>query len=262
MATVLVTGGRGGLGSELTPRLRDAGYTVCIMSRSPAPAGGPPAGMEWAQADVRTGAGLAEAMAGADVVVHTATRSFRQARETEVGGTRNVLEAAAAAGVSHVSYISIVGVDQIPFAYYQHKLAAEELVEQSSVPWSILRATQFHTLIDRFLRILVRTPVALLPKDFRFQPVDTGDVAARMVTSIVAGPGGRLTDFGGPETLTFAELARPWLAARRKRSLLVHLPTAGGAASGFRRGLNTTAAGDRGAITWVQWLERTYGAGS
>ncbi len=259
MPRVLITGGSGGLGRELVPRFLDAGYTVRVSSRRPAPPD-VDAGLEWAQAGLETGEGLAEAVAGADLIVHAATSPFRRTQQVDVEGTRRLLEAAKAANTPHFFYISIVGVDRVPLPYYRAKLAAEKLIEESGVSWSTLRATQFHTLIDRFLRTLVRLPIALIPKDLRFQPVDTGEVAERMVAAAAQGPSGRLPDFGGPEAHTSGELARAWLKARGKRAALVHLPLFGKAAAAFRRGDLCTLDHAEGTITWAGWLARTYGS--
>ena len=169
MARVLITGGTGVLGSELVPRFVDAGYTVRVMSRRARSERDPD--VEWAQAQLATGEGLAEAVSGADVIVHAASSPFRRTEAVDVHGTRRLLEHAREAGVAHFLYISIVGIDRIPRVYFKHKLAAEALVEQAGVPWSILRATPFHTLIDRVLGALARLPIALLPTDFRFQPI-------------------------------------------------------------------------------------------
>ena len=165
MTRVLVTGGAGGFGRALVPRLIGRGYTVRIMSRRAAPAG---SAAEWAQADLESGVGLAAALAGVDVVVHAASSPAMHTHQVDVEGTRRLLRAAQAAGVAHLAYISIVGIDNSPFAYYRHKLAAEALVVESPLPW-ILRATQFHTLIDTFLRGFDRLPL------FCSQPICTSN---------------------------------------------------------------------------------------
>src|SRR3990170_4687563 len=196
MSRVLISGGTGVLGSEVARRLAQAGYTARVMSRRAAPAEG--AGTEWAQAQIETGEGLAEAAAGVDVIVHAASSPFRRTREVDVEGTRRLRDAAKAAGVAHFVYISIVGIDRIPLPYYKHKLAVERLIEESGVPYSILRAPQFHTLVDDVMRNLLRFPIGLYPAGFKFQPIDPGEVAERMVTAVEAGPGGRLPGIAGP----------------------------------------------------------------
>jgi uncharacterized protein YbjT (DUF2867 family) len=255
MSLVLITGGTGGLGSELVPRFAASGHAVRVMSRRPAPAD---AEQQWAQADLATGEGLAAAVAGVDLIVHCATSPFRT-KGTDVDGTGRLLQQALAAGKPHFFYISIVGIDRIPFPYYKHKLATEKLIEESGLPWSNLRAVQFHTLLDRLLGTLVRLPVGFIPKDFKFQPMDPGEVAERMVKHAANGPSGRLSDLGGPEVLRLDDIARAWLKARRKRAALLPLPLFGKIASGFRNGYNCTPEHSDGKITWAEWLERKYG---
>jgi uncharacterized protein YbjT (DUF2867 family) len=257
MTRVLVTGGTGVLGREVVPRLADQGYTVRVMSRRSRPADLAPT-LEWAQVDLADGAGLSEAVSGTNIIVHGASMPFGRTKQVDVDGTQKLLEQAQSAGVQHVIYVSIVGTDRIPFAYYRHKLAAESLVQQGGVPWSILRATQFHTLIDRFLRQVARLPIFLLPSDLRSQPIDPGEVAERLCTYVAAAPGGRLLDIGGPEVLTAGEMARAWAEVQGRRRRILHLPLPGNVARGFRRGHNTCPDHTAGMITWAQWLRQTY----
>src|SRR3990170_8782260 len=257
MSRVLITGGTGVLGREVAPRLAAAGYTVRVMSRCAAPAEGAQA--EWAQAQIETGEGLAEAVAGVDVIVHCASSPFRRTRVVDVEGTRRLLESAKAAGVPHFVYISIVGIDRIPLPYYKHKLAAEKLIEESGVPYSILRSPQFFTLMDEILGNLLRFPVGVYPAGFKFQPIDPGEVAERMVQQVEAGPGGRLPEIAGPEVRSAGELARAWLKARGKRRLLLPLPLFGKVAVGFRAGYHCAPESAYGRITWAEWLSRRYG---
>jgi uncharacterized protein YbjT (DUF2867 family) len=255
MTRVLVTGGAGGFGRALVPRLVDRGYTVRILSRRPVPAG---ITTEWSQADIESGAGLTAALAGVGVVVHAASSSSKHTRQVDVEGTRRLLQVARAAEVAHFAYISIVGIERTPFAYYRHKLAAEALLRDSSLPWSILRATQFHTLIDTYLHGADRLPLFLLPTDLQFQPIDVGDAAERMAECVAAGPGGRLPDIGGPEVLTFGALARAWIEARGRQRRIVHLPLPGSFAAALRQGSNTCPDQRYGRITWAEWLRKTY----
>ena len=260
MTRVLITGGTGVLGSELVPRFLDAGYTVRVMSRRGHPPDADPK-IEWARASLETGEGLADAVAGAGVIVHAASSPFRRTEAVDVAGTARLLEQARDAGVSHFLYISIVGIDRIPLGYYKRKLAAESRVEEGGVPWSVLRATQFHTLIDMQLRALLRFPIALAPTDFRFQPIDPGEVADRLRECVAEGAAGRLPDLGGPEVHTLGELARAWAEIRGLRRRVVRLPLPGKIAAGFRQGLNTTPEGKYGQVTWADWVRRRYGSG-
>lgn len=250
---ILLTGGMGGLGGEMVRAAENAGHTVRIASRRVRPDDAP-AAREWARMDVETGAGVREALEGVDAVVHAASDPKRHAT-ADVQGTRRLAEAARAAGTAHLVYVSIVGIDHIPLAYYRSKLAAERIVAASGVPHSILRATQFHSLVDTMLSGFARTPLILpLPKTFRFQSVATSEAAERLVRAAEAGPGGRLPDFGGPEVLTLGEMAEAWKAARGIRKPTVHLPLPGGLAAAFREGRNTLRDGERGTLRWADWL--------
>lgn len=258
MTNILVTGGAGRLGREVVKQLLDAGYTVRIMSRHSQPVPLAP-DIEWVQADLKTGQGLADAVSGIDVIVHAATDVVRS-RRVDVNGTQLLLSQARQSSVGHIVYASIVGVDRIPFFYYRNKLATEEIVRNSGLPWSLLRATQFHYLLDLYFQAVTKPPLlAVLPSDLRFQTVDAAEVAARLCAAVAAGPSERLPDMGGPEVLTTGEMLRTWLSQRAMPRRVVHVPLPGNVACGFRLGYNTCPAESlHGQITWTQWLQRTY----
>src|SRR6266699_569599 len=253
MQQILVTGGAGKLGRLVVKQLSAAGYCVRGMSRRASPGEDWP-GAEWKQADLETGAGLAEAVQGMDVVVHLAGKGNWK---VDFEGTRRLLGAAREAGVSHVIYISIVGIDKVPYAYGKAKLASEDLIEHSGLPWSILRATQFHYGIDVLLRILTKLPlVALLPTDLLLQPVAEEEVARRLCEIVQAGPSGRLPDMGGPQVFTSGELARIWLRQRGIHRAIIPLWLPGKTANGVRQGGNTCPQQATGTVSWEAWLQQ------
>src|SRR5690606_40293414 len=129
-----------------------------------------------------------------------------------------LIDAARRQGAPHLIYISIVGVDKIPYGYYQRKLAVERLIEASGLPYTILRTTQFHTLPDMALNVLTKVPgVAALPRGLRVQPIDVGEVAERLADlALAGGPAGRVDDMGGPEVLTRSEEHTSELQSREK----------------------------------------------
>ncbi len=253
MQQILVTGGAGRLGRLVVKHLSAAGYRVRGMSRRASPGEDWP-GAEWRQADLVTGAGLSRAVQGMDVVVHTAGNGTWK---VDVEGTRRMLEAARETGVSHLVYISIVGIDTVPYAYGKAKLASEDLIEHSGLPWSILRATQFHYLIDLVLRTLTRLPlVTPVPTDLLLQPVAEEDVARRLCEIVQAGPSGRLPDMGGPQVYTSGELARTWLKQRGMHRAILPLWLPGKMARGLRQGGNTCPQQATGTISWETWLQQ------
>ena len=257
MQRVLITGGAGALGREMVNLLTARDYTVRVMSRRSRPAT-ESAEIEWAQADLGAGTGISEAVVGVDTIVHAAT-NFLSSSKVDAAGTKRLLDAARAAGVSHVLYVSIVGIDRNPFAYYQNKLKAEALIQESGTPWSIQRAVQFYPFIDVLLRVFIHWPVALLPTDFQSQPMDIREAAGHMVESVVAGPGGWLPDIGGPQVRTLGDLAQSWMKARGLHRPIVNLPLPGKTAAAFRNGCITCPEHKDGTILWETWLQETYG---
>lgn len=248
---VLVTGGTGVLGAHLVRELRARGREVRVLSRAEHPT--VPDGVSAAQGDVRTGVGLAEAAADVNCIVHAATSPFRRARRTEVDGAASVLAAAADAGVDHVIYVSIVGVDAIRFVpYYRAKWAAEQVVEQQAkVGWTVQRITQFHELIDQLLRL----PVGIRTPNMSFQSIAAADAAMRLADLVETGPVGRADDIGGPEILNIREMATQRRELTGKGKLLLPVPRVGPL-----RDVDdgVLVAGDQhpfGAINWRTWLK-------
>jgi uncharacterized protein YbjT (DUF2867 family) len=197
MRTVLVTGATGTLGRDLVPALRAGGVDPLLLSRRPDP---DPARRT---ADLLTGSGLRDALAGVGTVLHLA------AGRDQPRAARVLLDAAAAEGVDHLVFVSIVGVDRIPLSYYRAKRAAEQVVEDGPVPWTTLRAAQFHQLVVGMFAAQRLSPVLLVP-DIPLQPIDTRAVADRLVELATAAPAGRVDDLAGPEVRGLPALARAY----------------------------------------------------
>jgi uncharacterized protein YbjT (DUF2867 family) len=194
---------------------------------------------------------------GVGTIIHCASSPLRKPRQVDVEGTWRLLRAASWAGVSHVVFISIVGVDRNPYyPYYRAKLDAERAVERSGLPWTTLRATQFHEFVLKQIQFLELGPVALAPKGFVLQPIDTGEVADRLVELTLSQPSGRAPDVGGPEVRTFAELARSYQEATGRRRRLVEVPIPGKTARAFRQGAQICRERRYGKITWEEFLRR------
>lgn len=251
---VLVTGGTGTLGRPVVQQLLERGQAVRVLSRRSRPAGGARgrAQPEWATGDLTSGAGLDAAVEGAASVIHCATTGTRK----DVVGTRCLTEAMRrSGGSSHLVYVSIVGVDLVPFFYYRAKLAAEGVVQDSGLPWTILRATQFHDLLARLTTAQRWLPCTLYPAGLSFRPVEVEEVAERLVELALGPPAGRVPNMGGPEVRTSRELARLTLQAYGRRRPLLPVPLAGRAARGYKAGHHMTTAGHApGATTYPEYL--------
>ncbi|NUP22044.1 MAG: NAD(P)H-binding protein [Streptomyces sp.] len=248
MTTILVTGGTGTLGRLVTERLRADGHEVRVLSRH---------AQQYA-VDLREGGpALDAAVAGVDTIVHCA--SSPGGGDEEAAG--HLITAARKSGVRHLVYISIVGVDRVPFGYYKTKLAVERLVEESGLGWTVLRTTQFHDLLVRVFAMVSKLPVMLLPTRVKDQPVEVAEVADRLAELAQGAPAGRVEDMGGPEVLTFDSLARAYLRATGRRRLVVSVPLWGKAYGGFRSGGHLTPGCAVGKGTFEEYLGRRFGGG-
>ncbi|MHC5908080.1 SDR family oxidoreductase [Streptomyces sp. S6] len=241
MATILVTGGTGTLGRPLVARLRADGHEVRVLSRR-----GPEHPVDLSVG----GPALDTALTGVDTVVHCAS-SPRGGDET---AARNLITAARRAGVGHLVYISIVGVDRVPYSYYRTKLAVERMIEESGIGWTVLRTTQFHDLVAQVLDALSKSPVMPVLSGVSDQPVEVTEVAVRLAELSVGEPQGRVPDMGGPEVRTFDSLARSFLRARGKRRLVVPVRLWGAAYRAFRVGAHLTPGRAVGKGTFEGYL--------
>lgn len=260
-STILVTGGTGTLGRLVASRLLDAGHAVRVASRH-APA--PEPGIEFARCDLDTGDGVDAALDGVRTVVHCAG-----AQKGDGDKARRLVAAASRAGVTHVVFISVVGADTTPvvsgfdraaFGYFASKRDAEKVVAGSGIPFTTLRATQFFELTLLTARAMAKLPVIPVPRGFRFQPVDAGEVADRLVELALGEPAGLVPDLAGPVSYPMGDLIRSYLAAAGQRRLLVPVPLPGRAAKAIRGGANLSEDRAVGRRTWEEFLtERVPG---
>jgi uncharacterized protein YbjT (DUF2867 family) len=252
---ILVTGGTGTLGRQLVPRLLAAGCRVRVLSRHAHEAAD---GVEYVTGDLLKDEGIGAAVDGAGIIVHCAG-----GRKDDDVATGNLVRAASRAGSPHVVYISVVGADRVPvvsaadramFGYFGFKLAAEKVLAGSGLPWTTLRATQFHDLSLTVAQQMAKLPVIPVPAGVRFQPVDTGEVAARLAELALGTPAGLVPDMAGPQVFSMADLLRGYLKARGKRRPLVPLWLPGQAARAVRAGANLAPGRAVGHRTWEDFL--------
>ena len=201
---IVVIGGTGLIGSKLVEKLRDAGHDAVPAS--------PDTGV-----DTYTGRGLEQALEGAQVVVDVSNAPVWEDeavldffRTT----TRNVLAVETSAGVSHHVVLSIVGTDRLPDSgYFRAKLAQEEAVKAASVPYTILRATQFFEFIGRIADSSTDGDTVRLAPVF-VQPESADDVAAALAEIAVNQPVNDVVELAGPDQFRLDELAERVLRAR------------------------------------------------
>jgi uncharacterized protein YbjT (DUF2867 family) len=252
---ILVTGGTGTLGRLVAPRLRDAGCDIRALSRHSREGG---EGIDFVTGDLATREGIQAAVKGTEIIVHCAGT-----RKGDEDKAQHLVRAASRAGARHLVYISVVGADRIPvvsgvdramFGYFASKLAAERVVADSGLPWTTLRATQFHEGILLLVRQLAKLPVAPVPAGWRFQPIDAGEVADRLVELALGPPAGLVPDMAGPRVYGIAELLRGYLSAQGKRRPIMPVRLPGKAARAYRAGANLALDRAVGRRTWEDFL--------
>lgn len=256
---VAVVGGTGVLGRAVVETLLAGGDEPVVLSRKPA-AAGPAASAEHRAVDLGANDDpsyrrLVEALAGAEAVIDAANPDSRGggAARVLVDGNRRLLAAERDAGIGHHVAISIIGCDRIPYSYYRVKVEQEKVVRDGGVPWSLLRASQFHDLLDMAFRAAARLalrPVASAP----VQPIDVRVVAGRLVEAAQQAPGGDLPEVAGPEVRSLGELSKTWARVRGRRLLPLPIPLAGKAGRALKDGALCNEVAAAGGANFETWL--------
>jgi uncharacterized protein YbjT (DUF2867 family) len=250
---IVVIGGTGLIGSKLVEKLRRAGHEPLAAS----PASG---------VDALTGEGLPEALAGAQVVVDVANAPVwddAAVMDFFTTSSRNMLAAESAAGVGHHIALSVVGADRLPESgYLRAKVAQEEAVKAGSVPYTILRASQFFEFIGRIIDSNSDGDTVRLAPAF-VQPESADDVAAVLAELAVSEPVNGVVELAGPEQFRLDELARRVLSANNdSRSVTadVHAPYFGTELG--EHSLTPGGSARIGPTRLDDWLVQSTGAGS
>ena len=213
---ITVIGATGRIGSQVVDLLTSDGHDVVAASRA-------------SGADVLTGEGLGDALAGAQVLVDvTNSPSFDDEPVVDffTRSSANLVAAAKAAGVGHYVALSIVGADGLPESgYMRAKVVQEKTIVDSGLPYTIVRATQFHEFAEMITGSLVVGDEVRAP-DARIQPIAAADVAAEVARVAAAAPVNGVVNIGGPDKMSFADLAQTVLAKQGDTRTVVVDPTA------------------------------------
>ena len=241
---VVVAGGTGVVGSRVVEALRADGHDAVPLSRRTG-------------VDLTTGEGLDAALGGVDAVVDAAnvtTLSAEAAIRFFETATGNLVAAAARAGVAHLVLLSIVGIDRMPHDYYAGKLAQERVVEAADVPWTILRATQFHEFAGQLFDRAKLGPLHVAPRA-RVQPIAARDVGAHLAALAAGAPQGRATDLAGPREEALDEMVKAYARRTGRRGWIPSVSLPGAQMKAMRAGL---ALPDSDAVlatqTFADWL--------
>ncbi|RYU97484.1 SDR family oxidoreductase [Emticicia agri] len=258
MQSVLITGGTGTLGQAISKQLLEKGYSVHILSSREK--------SEVAfftsiiEGDLTDPSSLKAAVESADIIIHCASDP-RNAQAVDIEGTKNLLAQIDKKHCKNFIYVSIAGVDKIDYPYYQTKYAVEKLIEASGLPYSILRATQFHDLVlYRLIQVFdkgVGLPIQI-PANMRFQSIDKTDAAFAIVALVVSQPTNALTTIGGPEVLTLEAMIQAYFAQSGRHETIEYIAPAMAFHQVFTTGINLCPDNAIDGIRWKEYLRGLF----
>ncbi|WP_084040219.1 SDR family oxidoreductase [Demequina sp. NBRC 110053] len=246
---IAVAGVTGLLGSMVAEQARSRGHEVVPMARS-------------LGVDVVTGEGLEDALVGVTAVVDVTNVGTMKADASVAffeQATRTLLAAEQRAGVERHVALSIVGVERAPYDYYAGKRAQEQAIEAGGVPWTILRATQFHEFAAQVYAMAKAGPLHLAPK-MRTQPIAGREVASRLVDLAESPALGGYVELAGPREESLNDMVRAWARASGHRGWMPSVGLPGPLGKAQRDGaLLPDAGAEIGSETFAEWLDRTTG---
>lgn len=255
--TILLTGSSGNLGRLVARTLIQSGNEVRTLSRTPLKHS---AGRHRHYTlDMLTARGLDEAIGSVDVVAHCAG-----AASGDDILARNLVEAAIAAKRPHIVAISVIGADRVPqtgwldrkmFGYFGAKHRAEQEIRSSGLPWTILRASQFHQLLIPVVATMTRWPAVPVPAGTSFQPIDASEVATRFAELVLGPPAGLVENIAGPEIHSMHALVSLYLQVQRRWRPVIDIRFPGKAAASLRRGVNVDPIHATQGVTWREAVE-------
>ena len=258
MQSVLITGGTGTLGQEISRQLLEKGYAVNILSSKDKPE------IDFftniIQGDLTDSASLKEAIESSDIIIHCASNP-RNAQVVDIEGTKNLLALLDSNKCKHFIYISISGVDKSDYPYYQTKYAVEKLIEATGLPYSILRATQFHDLVlYRIIQVFdqgIGKPIQI-PANMKFQSIDKTDVAASIIKLASKQPTYTVTTIGGPEVLTLEFMIQTYFTQLDRNEEIEYIEPSMAFHQVFTSGINLCPENAVDGVTWAEYLNSTH----
>ncbi|WP_422933813.1 SDR family oxidoreductase [Sinomonas sp. P47F7] len=255
MTVLLVAGGTGQAGSAVVREALARGFSVRSLSRKAPPPSVALDGVEYVSADAATGEGLAAALDGVDVVVDTLEGRGGAAQKRFAEAGRRLLAASHGSGVRRAVMVSVAQCDELPIGYYRSKAAKELVYREAKLPTAIVRASQFHSLLDSIFRSTERLRIVPSVRAARLQPIDVRDVARALVdTASEEFSGHSMRTVSGPETRPLRDFADEWREATGSRARVLELPLPGTFGRYFSEERNLAPGTEFGTITFSEWL--------
>ncbi|MCQ9165976.1 MULTISPECIES: SDR family oxidoreductase [unclassified Arthrobacter] len=261
MVLIAVAGGTGHAGRAVAADAAGRGLKVRSVSRHVPETAGPGrvAGVEHVAADFRTGDGVAEALAGVDLLVETLDARTGPSLKALPATTVAVLAAAQRAQVSRCVLLTIVNAAQSSMGYYQVQAARARSYEASGMPTTVVYATQFHDLVAGIFSAGSRVGIIPTFSGVSFQSIATADVARVLVDEAVAGLGTgaevhRSIKAGGPSVWPMKSMGEQWKSATGRRGVVASMPLPGSFGTFLRAGKNLVPDAAVGRLEFNDWL--------
>lgn len=250
---ILITGASSSLGHHLIKILGEK-FPLILCARQPK--NKTSENIEWIKFDMENPPPIE--MGGVKKIIHLASSVDKKSFKIDVEGTRNILEQARRNDVEHFIFISIVGVDTLPIKYFRIKKQVEQIIIQSGIPFTILRSTQFFPFFEKEINKYFRFPIAFLPSDILYQPIDISIVAKKLAKISLAEPVNDILEIGGAEILDLGEAARIWRNTKSLSKPIVELPLSllGKFGKKLKNGALTTNESSQESLTWNEWIKK------
>ncbi|QNL48743.1 NAD(P)H-binding protein [Olivibacter sp. SDN3] len=250
---VLITGANGTLGQQLVQLLgKELPLILCARRQEDNTANG----MEWRRFDLENPTTIS--MDGVKTIVHLASSIEKKSFKIDVEGTKDLLAQALRNKVEHFVFISIVGVDSFSTRYFRIKNQVEHEIQQSGIPYTILRSTQFFPFFEQEIIKYLRFPIAFLPSGILYQPIEISVVAKKLAKISLAEPVNGIVEIGGPEVLNLGEAARVFMEYKSLSKPIVNVPISllGKLGRTLQSGVLTTNERNQDGLKWSEWLKK------
>lgn len=254
MNQILLTGGTGTLGREIIKQLLSKNYVVSVISSNNKP--DLPEQIKVIHADLTKKESIPADIKNATVIIHSASNPAN-AQSVDLEGTRNLLAAIDKGHTKHFIYVSIAGVDKSSYPYYQVKREVEKMIQASAIPFTILRATQFHDFVlHRMIRPFDSGPGSVLkiPKGLQFQSIDKKEVVYKILDLIADDALCEIVTIGGPKVQTLEEMAQIYLDVLDRKDNIEAEKMESERLAMLSSGINLCPDHTYGGISWRQFI--------
>lgn len=255
MKKILITGGTGNLGKVIVDLLGKTGSGVFVLTSQDGLQDSQ--NIRFIKGDLTDKDSLVDLKNQFDIIIHCASNALNS-EAIDINGSRNLLDTVIYGKPEHFIYISIAGVDKSSFKYYQNKNRVENFIKESGIPYTIIRATQFHDLVlQRIIKPIagVNGKKLLIPQNLRFQSIDKKDVAQKVYEVTGQNPENEIICIGGPEILSLEKMIDIYLTLLNRDEITESIPPYNELQKIFTTGINLCPENKYGTITWSDYLK-------